>query len=162
MTVWLGFFLVAGSALVLGPQYVHLPQKLHLPIESVWVLGVACLAVVGVYLLAVVVRRRPLALGGWQVRVPSPALSLGQIAVTSTDWLLAAAVLWVLLPDQMHLTYPHFLGIFMLGQGLGMVSHVPGGLGVFETVLLFSLGDGDRVALTAALLLYRLTTTSCP
>ncbi len=90
------------------------------------------------------------------MRVPSPALSLGQIAVTATDWLLAAAVLWVLLPDQMHITYPHFLGIFMLGQGLGMVSHVPGGLGVFETVLLFSLGDGDRVALTAALLLYRL------
>ncbi len=157
MTVWLGFFLVAGSALLLGPQYVHLPQKLHLPIESVWALGAVFLAVVGVYLLAVVLRRRPLALGGLQVRVPSPALSLGQIAVTATDWLLAAAVLCVLLPDEMHVTYPRFLGIFMLGQGLGMVSHVPGGLGVFETVLLFSLGDGgDRMALTAALLLYRL------
>ena len=157
MTVWLGFFLVAGTALLLGPQYVHLPQRLHLPIESVWVLGAACLTVVGVYMLAVVLRRRPLSLGGLQVRVPSPALSLGQMAVTATDWLLAAAVLCVLLPDQMHVTYPRFLGIFMLAQGLGMVSHVPGGLGVFETVVLFSLGDGgDRVALTAALLLYRL------
>jgi len=157
MTVWLGFFLVAGSALVLGPQYVHLPQKLHLPIESVSVLGAICLALVGVYLLTVMLRRQPITLGGWQVRVPSPALSLGQIAVTATDWLLAAAVLCVLLPDQMHVTYPRFLGIFMLGQGLGMVSHVPGGLGVFETVVLFSLGDGgDRMALTAALLLYRL------
>ncbi len=157
MTVWLGFFLVAGSALLLGPQYVHLPQKLHLPIESVWVLGAICLAVVGVYLLAVVLRRRPLSLGGLQVRIPSPALSVGQMAVTATDWLLAAAVLCVLLPDEMNVTYPRFLGIFMLGQGLGMISHVPGGLGVFETVLLFSLGDGgDRMALTAALLLYRL------
>ena len=45
----------------------------------------------------------------------------------------------------------------MLGQGLGMISHVPGGLGVFETVLLFALSDGsDAPALTAALLLYRL------
>ncbi len=164
MTVWLGFFLVAGSALTLtgSSQFSALSSQLSAlrwPLSTInWQLvGVACLFVVGVYLLAVVLRQRPLTLGGWQLRVPSPALSLGQIAVTSTDWLLAAAVLWVLLPDQMHITYPHFLGIFMLGQGLGMVSHVPGGLGVFETVLLFSLGDGgDRLALTAALLLYRL------
>jgi phosphatidylglycerol lysyltransferase len=163
MTVWLGFFLVAGGALVLtdSSQFSVLSSQLSAlrwPLSTInWhVVGVACLAVVGVYLLVVVLRRRPLALGGLQVRVPSPALSLGQMAVTSTDWLLAAAVLWVLLPDPMHITYPHFLGIFMLGQGLGMVSHVPGGLGVFETVLLFSLGGGDRLALTAALLLYRL------
>jgi len=157
ITVWLGFFLVAGTSFVLQPQYVHLPQKLHLPVESIGVVGVVCLALVGVYLLALVLRRRPLALGGWQLRVPSPILTAGQIVVTSVDWLLAAAVLYTLLPDPMQTTYPKFIGIFMLGQGLGMISHVPGGLGVFETVLLFSLsGGGDAAALTAALLLYRL------
>ena len=157
ITVWLGFFLVAGMSFVLEPQYVPLPQKLHLPVQSIWIVGVGCLAAVGLYMLAVPLRRRPIAIRGWQLRTPSTALSAGQIIVASTDWLLAAAVLYVLLPHQMQITYPKFLGIFMLGQGAGMISHVPGGLGVFETVILFSLSDGgDAPALTAALLLYRL------
>jgi phosphatidylglycerol lysyltransferase len=157
ITVWLGFFLVAGTAFVLEPQYVHLPQRLHLPVQSVGILGIGCLAAVGVYMLAVVLRRRPITIRGWQLRVPSPALSVGQIVVTSTDWLLAAGVMYVLLPDPMQATYLKFIGIFMLGQGLGMISHVPGGLGVFETVLLFSISNrAEAPALTAALLLYRL------
>lgn len=157
ITVWLGFFLVAGTSFLLQPQYVPLPQKLHLPVESIGVLGGICLALVAIYLVALVLRRRPLTVGGWQLRVPSPTLTLGQIATTSVDWLLAAGVLYTLLPDPVQTTYFKFIGIFMLGQGLGMISHVPGGLGVFETVLLFSLsGGGDAAALTAALLLYRL------
>ena len=157
ITVWPGFFLVAGTSFVLEPQYVHLPQKLHLPVESIPIVGIICLAAVGVYMVAVIARRRNIVIRGWQLRVPSPALAAGQIVVTATDWLLAAGVLYVLLPASMQTTYYKFIGIFMLGQGLGMVSHVPGGLGVFETVLLFSLSDGgDAAALTAALLLYRL------
>ncbi len=157
MTVWIGFFLVTGTSFVLEPQYVHLPQRLHLPVHSISALGVCCLALVAIYLFALVLRRRPIHLGGWQLRVPSPALTAGQLAVTASDWLLAAGVLYVLLPDPMQTTYHKFVGIFMLGQGLGMISHVPGGLGVFETVLLFSLSNGgDVAALTAALLLYRL------
>ncbi len=157
LTVWLGFFLVAGTAFVLSPGSIPIPEVLHLPIPSVGLAGVGLLAAVCVYMLTVVLRRRPIAIRGLQVRIPTPGLSAGQIVVTATDWLLAAAVLYVLLPDQMHTTYLKFLGIFMLGQGAGMVSHVPGGLGVFETVLLLSLGDGgDAPALTAALVLYRL------
>jgi phosphatidylglycerol lysyltransferase len=157
ITVWLGFFLVAGTSFVLDPQYVHLPQRVHLPVASVGIVGIGCLAAVGAYMLAVALRRRPITIRGWQLRVPSPALSAGQIAVTSTDWLLAAAVMYVLLPDPMQTTYFKFIGIFMLGQGLGMISHVPGGLGVFETVLLLSISNrAEAPALTAALVLYRL------
>ncbi len=157
LTVWLGFFLVAGTAFVLNPGSIPIPDVLHLPISSIGLVGTGLLGTVGAYMLTVVLRRRPLAIGSLQVRIPTPGLSAGQIVVTATDWLLAAGVLYVVLPDQMHTTYPKFLGIFMLGQGAGMISHVPGGLGVFETVLLLSLGDGgDAPALTAALVLYRL------
>ncbi|MBM4029145.1 MAG: UPF0104 family protein [Planctomycetes bacterium] len=164
-TFWLGFFLVTGATFVLEPQLAvrsplaDLPrlETPYLPAPSVWITGIGCLALVGIYMAAVCLRRRPLTIRGWQLRVPSAALSAGQIAVTSIDWLLAAAVLYVLLPGQMHVPFVHFLGIFMLGQGAGMISHVPGGLGVFETILLYSLpGGGDAAAMTAALLLYRL------
>jgi phosphatidylglycerol lysyltransferase len=157
LTFWLGFFLVTGTVFVFAPQHVYLPQKLPLPLPSAWIVGVACLVLVGVYILSVTLRRRPFQIRGWELPVPSPTLSIGQIGVTSFDWLLAAGVLYVLLPPDTHVAFTRFLGIFMVGQGIGMVSHVPGGLGVFETVVLVSLSnDGNAAGLTAALVLYRL------
>jgi phosphatidylglycerol lysyltransferase len=157
LTFWLGFFLVTGTVFVFEPQHAYLPQQLHLPVLPAWVAGGLCLGLVGTYALSVTLRRRPFQIRGWELPVPSPALSAGQIAVTSLDWLLAAAVLYALLPPHTHVAFTRFLGIFMIGQGIGMVSHVPGGLGVFETVVLLSLSDGgDAAGLTAALVLYRL------
>ncbi len=155
-TFWLGFFALAGVVFVLERRYLQLPQQLHLPLQSVWIIGVAFLVVVGVYLVGTALRRRPLALRGWQLPVPSPAIAFGQIAVSGLDWLLASAVLYVLLPDHVHVVFARFVGIFMLAQAAGLLSYVPAGLGVFETVLLLSLAEGgDAAALTAALLLYR-------
>ena len=155
-TFWLGFFLIAGVVFVLEPPYMHVPQELHLPFHSVWIVGVVFLTLVGAYLLSVALRRRPLTFRGWQLPLPSPALVAAQIVIATIDWLLASRVLYVLLPGPMQVAFPRFVGIFMLAQIAGVLSHVPGGLGVFETVLLLSLGRrGDAAALTAALLLYR-------
>jgi uncharacterized membrane protein YbhN (UPF0104 family) len=163
--VWLGYFLVTGTLFVLQPPAT--PTGIPISHLGFRVLGLACWAALGVYMSVVLLRRRPLAWRGWQLRVPSAPLSVGQIAVTAIDWLLAAAVLYVLLPGQMHVAFPRFLGLFMIGQGVGMISHVPGSLGVFETVLLYSLSEGGAAAagpgevsfdptFVAALLLYRL------
>ncbi len=155
-TFWLGFFLIAGAVFVLEPQYVHVPQVLPLPFHSVWPIGVVFLALVGAYLLSVALRRRPLTFRGWQLPLPAPALVGAQIVIATVDWLLASSVLYVLLPSSMQVAFPRFVGIFMVAQVAGLLSHVPGGLGVFETVLLLALGrGGDAAALTAALLLYR-------
>src|SRR5207244_3344284 len=54
-------------------------------------------------------------------------------------WTIAAAVLYILLPDQLPLPFIRFLGIFLLAQVAGVVSNVPGGLGVFEAVCLVFL-----------------------
>jgi phosphatidylglycerol lysyltransferase len=157
LTFWLGFFLVAGGVFVLGPQYAYVPPQVHVYLPPARLVGIASLALVCAYLLSVALRRRPFHLRGWQLPVPSPGLSVCQIAVTAFDWLLAAAVLYVLLPRDAPVPLVRFLGIYMVGQGVGMVSHVPGGLGVFETVVLLSLSNnGDAPALTAALVLYRL------
>ncbi len=153
--VWLGYFLVTGTLFILQPPAA--PAEIPISGLGFQIAGLICLATIGAYMSAILLRRQPLVWRGWQLRVPSRALSVGQMAVTSIDWLLAAAVLYVLLPDQVRVSYPAFLGLLLLGQGAAMLSHVPGGLGVFETVLLYSLADrGNAPALTAALLLYRL------
>ncbi len=157
VTFWLGFLALAGTVLVLERQSLPMPQQLHLPLPSIWMLGVVFLLLVSVYVVGVALRRRPLTIRGWQLPVPSLTLTAGQIGVSALDWLLAAGVLYVLLPAGLHVTFARFLGVFMLGQAAGLLSYIPAGLGVFETVLLLSLtGGSDAAALTASLLLYRL------
>ena len=54
------------------------------------------------------------------------------------------------------LSYLHFLGIYLLAQLAGLVSQIPGGLGVFETVMLtFLTPTVPAAAVLAALFTYR-------
>ena len=46
-------------------------------------------------------------------------------------------MLYVLLPPS--IPFRSFLAVFLLGQFAGLISHVPGGLGVFETTILYFL-----------------------
>jgi phosphatidylglycerol lysyltransferase len=76
--------------------------------------------------------------------------------VAASDWVLAGVVLWVLLPPAPGLTFIAFLGAFALSQAIGLVSHVPGGLGVFDSIMVLLLGPhiGAHAAL-ASLVAYR-------
>ena len=72
------------------------------------------------------------------------------------DLCLAAAALYVLLPDKAGLSFFGFLPLFCVAIVAG-ISHVPGGLGVFEAVIIFALGDKTaQGALVGALVIYRL------
>ena len=137
LTLWLGVLMLGGVVFVLEP--VAIPSLLYLPFSSARPLGVILLFLVGVYLAWIASRRKPLRLGEWELPIPGLKLSLAQIAVSALDWGLAGAVLYVLLPPTPGLTLPGFLAIYLLGQLAGLVSQVPGGLGVFETVCLLLL-----------------------
>jgi len=155
LTFWLGFLAVAGAVFIIGPQQV--PSALHVPLASLWPLGIAFLSIVAAYMVVVVWRRRPILIRGWEFSIPSAGLSLGQIAISSVDWLLAAGVLYVVLPGGIHLTVSRFLATFMLAQAAGLLSYVPGGLGVFETVILILLsGTAEPSALVGSMVAYRL------
>ena len=41
--------------------------------------------------------------------------------------------------------WPTFLAVYAIAVGLGVLSHVPAGLGVFETVIVASLGNAVNV-----------------
>lgn len=61
------------------------------------------------------------------------------------------------MPLQMGISWHVLLSIFMLAQFAGLVSHVPGGLGVFEMVIvLFIVQDVSQAHILGTLLLFRL------
>ncbi|MHC5674704.1 lysylphosphatidylglycerol synthase domain-containing protein [Nostoc sp.] len=153
-TFWLGMFAVAGCLFLINPLKV--PTQLHLPFATVRPIGVIFLLLVVAYLLGSIFIKQPLIIRGQEFRFPSLKISLAQIGISSFDWILAAAVLYVVLPINISLSYLDFLGIYLLAMFAGVVSNVPGGLGVFETIILLILSSKvSAAAVLGSMLVYR-------
>jgi phosphatidylglycerol lysyltransferase len=123
-----------------------------------WVLRVAA-AVMLVALLGFVWlcnRRSSITIGRtWLVQLPPVGLALRQLVISAVELAASALVLWLLLPPG-HIPPAAFVAFYAIATTAGIVSHVPGGVGVFETVMLLAAGNGvPRDAMLGALLLNR-------
>jgi phosphatidylglycerol lysyltransferase len=152
-TFWLGILALGGAVFLAHPP--SLPPGLSLPFTSVRALGLCMLAGAAAY-LALAARGRPFVLRGFEFSLPAARLALQQLAVSIVDWCLAAGVLYALLPASGGFGYLDLLAVFMLAQVAGLASQVPGGLGVFETVIMLFAGRlAPPAQVMGALLAYR-------
>ena len=155
LTFWLGVAAVGGVTLLV----VRVPPGMvsSIPGGAAHLSGAVLLGVVAAYAALAVARRgTAISLGQWAFPVPSPPTALAQLGVGVLDWVSAAAVAYALLPPSPGLHFPTFLGVFLLAHVLGIVSHVPGGLGVFEAVVVLLLKPYVPTApLLGALVVYR-------
>lgn len=147
ISFWLGLFAITGVTLLLVPIPLGLPLS-----HQRLLLGMLLCAIPLLWLIGGAVFRRPIKLWRWKVQLPSLAVGLRQVFVGALDWGLAAAVLYALMPDSLALHFGSFLAIFALAQIAGLISHVPGGLGVFEAVMLAGFGATGNQALSAPIL----------
>jgi phosphatidylglycerol lysyltransferase len=153
LTLWLGILTIGGAILALNP--LDLATIPYLALDSRW-LGMLLLTPPVLYVLLGVLRRRPIPLGPWALPMVRPRLALPQIMVGALDWVMASVVLYALLPPGVDAGFGRILGIFLVAQLVGLLSHVPGGLGVFESLILLLLRDQVPSAdLFGALLAYR-------
>lgn len=141
-TFWLGLFAVAGGLFAGGRA--ALPSAWFIAGGNLRVIGAFLLLVVVSYLVLCALRRRPLVIGGWAFPLPRWRMALAQLLLGSADVTVAGLVLWVLMPSGWP-DFPGFLGLYLLSMTAGVISHVPGGLGVTETVMLY----GRPEAITA-------------
>jgi uncharacterized membrane protein YbhN (UPF0104 family) len=153
LTFALGSALLTGVSLFVRPEMAG--RVLHLGKHLAQGIGVGLIVAVVVYILTGYVRRRPLKFRGAVIRLPGPGVSLLQVAVACADLCLAAGVLFVLMPEGSTGGYIAFLGIYLIAAGAGLVSSVPGGLGVFESVLLLLTPLGAADAKLAGVLAFR-------
>lgn len=126
-------------------------------ISSDWLFALGCvgLAKDAGYALVIVLRKAPIRLGGWAVPLPTPALTALQLIVGIVDVTLVSTVLYLLLPETAGLGYLGFLAVYLASVIVGVLSHVPAGLGVLESMLLLLLPDVPPEQLLAAVLTYR-------
>jgi phosphatidylglycerol lysyltransferase len=154
LAFWSGFLTVAGTAFLIEP--VPLPPVLHVPVLTLRPLGAAFLAAAAAYVALAVVRRRPVVVRGLEFPAPTPRLVAAHLALSCFDWLTVSAVLYTVLPPMARISFPRFMGMFLLAQIVGVASQVPGGLGVFETSMLVMLGGtADPAAIAGSLLAFR-------
>ena len=151
-TFWLGLLALGGATLGFAPH----PWLRDLPAAPlVRALGLALLGLGLAYAVLPLARQAPLRLGRFEVPVPTARLAAGQFVLSILDWSLAAAVLQALLPPGA-VPFGELLGAFLAAQIVGLVSHVPGGLGVFETLMVLALKPYlPAGSVLPALVLYR-------
>ena len=137
VTFWLGFTAVGGATLALQPA--QLPHGWMASEMSSRPIGIALLLALATYLTySALARGRTVTAFGFELVIPPLRLTLAQVAISMVDWTLAAAVLYALLPHD-GLSFAHLLGAYMLSTILGLISNVPGGLGVFDTAIVVLL-----------------------
>ncbi len=152
VTFWLGLLLMGGLSLVVGIRGHDLGPRLEAGIVAAG--GLFMLAALG-YVAAACLGLGPVRLGRIALPLPPPRLAFAQLGLSVLDWTVAAAVLHVLLPSGT-VSFLTLLCAFLASQLLGLASHIPGGVGVFEgTMVLLLQPFMSSAVLLPVLIAYR-------
>ncbi|MDU9004581.1 bifunctional lysylphosphatidylglycerol flippase/synthetase MprF [Sedimentitalea todarodis] len=161
---WIAFWL--GLILILGLLFLAHPVGLSqvLPLDGTLEIAIGAALLVGLALLVLWLSRAPRSFWAEGFRVPLPGgrLALSLMGVAVIDLMGAAMTLYFLLPADLADNFVYFFVIYMGATALGILSHSPGGLGVFEATLIAGLGAAGRPDMLAALLLYRVIYSVLP
>lgn len=146
---WLGLAATGGTCLLLASDT---GTGLTGPVSGQLV---GAMILLGVAALIAFIARQP-TLPWTTFATPGMAVMAAAIFIGIADVVASALALWVLLPSNLQVALPAFTLLFATATLLGVISHVPGGLGVFEGVMLIGLGSTSQSAVLASLLLFRL------
>lgn len=161
---WTGF--LSGMMFIFGGLLSFHPreQGTMLPISpSVEIaLGILLLGALLVYFVWLATGSRSVKAGGFQLSMPSLKNGVALTGAGLLDLTAAATTLYVLLPGDVAQNLPYFFTVYFGAIALGILSHSPGGLGVFEATMIAGLGAAGRSDVLAALLIYRVIYTILP
>jgi len=149
-TFWMGLLALGGLGLALAPWPIDQSLFSQAARPVGWLLFTASFTFVTLALW-----HRSIRIGSFQWSPPGPSIAIGQWVISVFDWALAAGVVLVLLPPN-HVPLAVGVGAFVIAQLAGLVSHVPGGLGVFEGAMVILLKPYvSSVEIAGALVMYR-------
>ena len=152
-TIWFGLLIIGGIVFTFFPvEFTDSKFFFH----SSFPLGILFLTLVCSYTLLSLFKSKPIKLfNKWTITFPNIKITLWQMFLATADWVIASCTLFVLLP-QGEISYITLLQIFLVAQMLGILSQVPGGMGVFETAIVMMLPEATQSSyVMGALLAYR-------
>jgi uncharacterized membrane protein YbhN (UPF0104 family) len=133
----------------------EIASLLHLPQTGIAAGGVVLLGCSAAF-LAASLWGKSIALGPYRLRAPSFIIAIATVVLASLDAALAGTVVYVLLPVDLSIGYLSFLSIYLVAATASVLSLVPGGLGVFESVFTLMTAPQSKAAALGVFLVYRL------
>lgn len=159
-TFGFGNILLGGLLLTYNPGLMQrlsgfLPDIFTNP-HTALAVGLGCLAFVAVYIIGSLMKFRAFRFGRYEILYPRPGIMARQLFAAPLELLGAAGIIYFALPEQGNPGYLVVLGAFLLSFSAALVSHAPGGLGIFELLFINIMPDVPRLKVLAALLVWRL------
>ncbi|QFU17378.1 lysylphosphatidylglycerol synthase domain-containing protein [Microvirga thermotolerans] len=158
-TFGLGTILLGGVVLTLDPTLLHrledlLPSVLTNP-ATARIVGFVLLAFVVLYVAGSILHLPPLVVRKAKLEYPRPAILWRQLLAAPLELLGAAGIIFFVLPSHLEPSFVVVLAVFLASFSAALVSHAPGGLGVFELVFLTAMPDIPKPDVLAALIVFR-------
>lgn len=151
ITVMLGLVTLGGFAALWSAERVS--GLTGLPAASLRIAGLVCLCMVIAYMFAGHFIRKPLTVRGQEIYLPRPAMAAAQVAVGSVNYIFVAGCLYQAVTAVSDIPFLPLASLYVTGTLTALISHVPGGLGVLESVILQFLPEG---AVIGPLMIFRL------
>lgn len=156
VTFWVGALGLCGIIFMIAPPVIPDELLTRMPIGDVRILGVILFAIACSYLVLCFTVRKPVHIFGKEFVFPPPHIAMAQALVAGVDIVAAAACMYVLLPGNMGVSFMDFLPSYLMAQVAVVLTHIPGGVGVFELVILHLTHTSHEQMVFAAVLLFRL------
>jgi len=137
ITVALGLAGLGGIALLANPEMAQ--QITGLSRIPTLMLGTRCLAACASYIVLARILRRPFKVWRWSFQLPAARLALAQIVVGTVNFSLVSACLHQTLLSVGSADYLAVVSAYVLANVATPVTHVPGGLGVIESVVTYAM-----------------------
>ncbi len=135
LTVAVGLMALAGVALAAAPGLAA--ELMHVSRGTALAVAVACLAGTGLYVLLAWRLTKPLKIWRWQVEIPSGRTALFQVLIGTVNFALVSACLHQCIAGIAEVPYLSVVAVYVSANVATLITHVPGGLGVIESVTLF-------------------------
>jgi len=154
VTFWIGALGLAGGVLCFAD--VAVPPELGIEPSHIRPVGAALLVLCVLYLLLCWwAKGRAVRLWKKEFSLPTLPLALAQTFVACADLIVAAYCLYVLLPPDSDIGFASFLPNYLLAQVAVVLTHVPGGVGVLEVILMHIIHGVQPTLLFGAILVFR-------
>ncbi len=131
-------------------------------LPSTTLIGAIAAVLVAAYIALSLQRVRPWRIWRFELPVVRGVLLAGQILLPLAELAVGTGIVWVCLPPEAGLSYGETAAACTLASLAGSISQVPGGLGVFETVVLQFVPASAHGPALAGLLVRRVIVNLVP
>lgn len=156
VTFWVGALGLCGLVFLISPPDIPTELLAKMPLKDVRILGGILLSIAMTYLVMCFFIRKPVHIFGKEFVFPPPKIAILQALVAGVDLIAAAGCMYILLPGDLNITFIQFLPSYLMAQVAVVLTHVPGGVGVFELVILHMTHTPREQVVVAAVLCFRI------